>query len=392
MPRHYLVRSRTTRDSCSSASSASTCSQESDLSGRSSRTQYTSNTSYSYTKPTTKHSETCAEDVVVETTAVVEQNDNVDPRSSTETYASTIASERESDSLKGPCLLPLTRHLCYQPDAIACTPKEFAELFPSTRRILIQHDDTSPDGNLNLRADTEIPLSKGQKAKLTLFHLRMYDLGDRQFSLRRYQRQSGREVCSTKRKYLKPVAEPSTTFKRHPLTTALRKMSFRAQKPRPRPSPEVDEEGSDDDFELFAAQADIEATVPTDTIRIEFSNYAQVELDRSGRGDGKLYDFEYWGERYTWRKNVYQDGMESVFSFELVNLNTGACIAHITPDRLSSRQIRKEAAQGSWVPPCSMRILEKQISSDLGDVLIATGLMALTDDCIRKHWHEAHRP
>ncbi|KAL6244252.1 hypothetical protein RBB50_008494 [Rhinocladiella similis] len=392
MPRHYLVGSRTTKGSCTSSSSASTCSQDSHLSGRSSRTQYTSNTSYSYTKPTTKHGETCEEHEVVDATSVFGQEDNVDPRSSTETYASTIASERESDSFKGPCLLPLTRHICYQPDAVACTPKDFADLFPSTRRILIQHDDTSPDGNLNLRADTEVALSKGQKTKLTLFHLRMYDLGDRQFSLRRYQRQSGREVCSTKRKYLKPVAEPSPTSKRHPFTTAFRKMSFRAPKPRSRPSHEVEEDGPDDDFELFAAQADVEATVPTDTIRIEFSNYAQVELNRSGRGDGKLYDFEYWGEQYTWRQNVYQDGTESVFSFEMVNLNTGACIAHITPDRLSSKQARKEAAQGGWVPPCSMRILEKEVSGDLGDVLIATGLMVLTDDCIRKRWHEVHRP
>jgi hypothetical protein len=38
-----------------------------------------------------------------------------------------------------------------------------------------------------------------------------------------------------------------------------------------------------------------------------------------------------------------------------------------------------------------MRVTEKGVSGDLGDVIIATGLMALTDDCIRGHWREAHR-
>ncbi|KAK5467561.1 hypothetical protein LTS15_000534 [Exophiala xenobiotica] len=394
MPQRYLIRSRSAKDSCSSSSSASSRSQQSEVSGRSSHTQYTSNTSYSYTKPNAKHHEDCVEHEVDNFPTITARQDSVDPRTSTETYASTIAPEKESESSNVPCLLPLARQICYQPDAMACTPKEFGELFPSTKRILIQHDDTSPDGNLNLRADTEVTVSQGRKVKLTLFHLRMYDLADRQFSLRRYQRQSGRELCSSKRKYLRPAVEASSTPKRHPLSMAIRKMSFKTlpHKPRPKSGPEVREDDSEDDLDFLATQADVEATVPTDTIRIEFSNYAQVELSHSSRGDGKLYDFEYWGEKYTWRRNVYQDGSESVFSFEMVNLNTGACIAHITPDRLSPRQVRKEAGQGSWIPPCSMRILEKQISSDLGDVIVATGLIVLTDDCIRRHWHEAHRP
>jgi hypothetical protein len=286
------------------------------------------------------------------------------------------------------------RHICYEPDALATSPAEFGELFPSTRRILIQHDDTTHDGNLNLRLDTELTVSRGHKVKLTLFHLRMYDLAERQFSLRRYQRQSGREVCNSKRKYLKPVAKASSSpSTRRSLTATLTKMNLKTLKSKPRPNTAQElgeDEESDDDLNFLATQAEVEATIPTDSVKIEFSNYAQVQLDGAKRGEHK-YDFEYWGERYSWRRNVYRDESELVFSFELVKLSSGACIAHITPDKLSLRQARQEAAQGSWVPPCSMRLTEKDISNDLGDVIVATGVMALVDDCIKRHWHEPHR-
>lgn len=222
----------------------------------------------------------------------------------------------------------------------------------------------------------------------------MYDLAERQFSLRRYQRQSGREVCNSKRKYLKPVAKPlPLPPRRRSITSTLTRMNLKTLKSKPRPKTVQDleqEEDSDDDLDLVAAQAEVKATIPTDTVRIEFSNYAQVELGRVKKAESK-YDFEYWGERYSWRRHVYRDESELVFSFELVNLSSGACIAHITPDKLSHRQGRQEAAQGSWVPPCSMRLTEKDISNDLGDVIVATGLLALVDDCIKRHWHEPHR-
>jgi hypothetical protein len=162
-------------------------------------------------------------------------------------------------------------------------------------------------------------------------------------------------------------------------------------KPRPKTVQQIElEEESDDDMVVLSAQADIKATIPTDDVKLEFSNYAQVELEGARRGEHK-YDFEYWGERYSWRRNVYRDESELVFSFELVKLSSGACIAHITPDKLSQRQGKQEAAQGSWVPPCSMRLMEKDVPNDLGDVIVATGLNALVDDCIKRHWHEPHR-
>lgn len=382
------------REPSTSGSSASTRSHSSDLSGHSSRsslTQFTNTTSHSYTTSVVeKDVQTTAYEVFNNTWDDHDEED-VDPRASVNTYASTIASEKEPP--KASSLYPRMRHICYQPDAIPCTPAEFGELFPSAKRLLIQHDDTTPDGNLNLRVDTELTVSRGSKIKLTLFHFRMYDLTERQFSLRRYQRDSGREVCSSKRKYLKPITSPSPSSKRSSLTTAFSKLSLKslAGRPRSKTSQDLEEDDSGEDIDLLAAQADVEATIPTDTMRIEFSNYAQVELQRGRRREARLYDFEYWGERYCWRRSMYHDESESVVSFEMINLATGGCVAHITADKISEKRNRQEATQGSWVPPTSMRILENQVSNDLGDVIVATGLMALTDDCIRRHWHEAHR-
>ncbi|KIY00876.1 uncharacterized protein Z520_03542 [Fonsecaea multimorphosa CBS 102226] len=382
------------KGSATSQSSTSTRSDQSSRSSLSSHTQYTTLTSCSDTKPVVKHYHSYEEREIFDGPSACIDDHEDDPRASIDTYASTTASE--TDSSRPPSLCPLMRHICYKPDAIATTPVEFGELFPSTRRILIQHDDTTPDGNLNLRIDTELTISKGHKLKLTLFHLRMYDLAERQFSLRRYQRQSGREVCNSKRKYLKPVAErPSSSTsspRRRSFTSTLAKLNLRTlkSKPRPKPAQEIRGEESDEDFSSFAEQVDVKATIPTDTIKIEFSNYAQVELERSKTGDSK-YEFEYWGERYSWRRNIYRDESELVFSFELITLSSGVCIAHITPDKLSRRQSRQEAALGGWIPPCSLRLTEKDISNDLGDVIMATGLMTLVDDCIKRHWDEPHR-
>ncbi|KAM0796081.1 hypothetical protein BDR22DRAFT_567082 [Usnea florida] len=70
--------------------------------------------------------------------------------------------------------------------------------------FFIRHDSTTIDGNMNLRVDTKARELDGGKIDLQLFHLRMYDVKRREFSLRRYSRDSGREVCISSRKYTKP--------------------------------------------------------------------------------------------------------------------------------------------------------------------------------------------
>lgn len=303
--------------------------------------------------------------------------------SSVNTYASTEASDEDISSTTR-CSFPKERRKCFDPDAIPSTPADFAELFPTARRIMIQHDDSTPDGNMNLRVDTDVITTSGRRRKMTLFHLKMKDLQERQFSLRRYCRSSGREVASCKRQYVKPlpsgVKSTKSGFSQSPTASASK-----------RPIPERQDSGyhsedEDDEFmeslQALSFAQGLKATIPTDSIRLEFSNYAQVVVEPRISGHKKQYDFEYWGEYYTWRKRSLRDGDEHIKSYELVNLKNSKNVASIVPDALSPEEIKFETSQGAWIPASSMRILQKDISDDLGDVIIATGLIALTDDCI----------
>ena len=117
------------------------------------------------------------------------------PRSSVDTFDSALASDeelsRDVDMDSAPdCSeippLPIYTHQVVDPNVRPSTPQDFAKLFPSRERLSIRHDDFTPDGNMNLRVDTVVPGRRRQT--MQLFHLRMYDLGKRDFSLRRYCR------------------------------------------------------------------------------------------------------------------------------------------------------------------------------------------------------------
>ncbi|KAK9582619.1 hypothetical protein V6Z92_006797 [Aspergillus fumigatus] len=96
----------------------------------------------------------------------------MDPRDSTSTYASTIPS---TDGLpEDPQYEVIDRKPeIYATDAIPSSPTTFAELFPSSRRLLIRHDDSTLDGNMNLRVDTLVPRRGGYQQDVILFHLRI---------------------------------------------------------------------------------------------------------------------------------------------------------------------------------------------------------------------------
>jgi hypothetical protein len=85
--------------------------------------------------------------------------------------------------------------------ALPSNPRNFNQYFPSRDRLLIRHDDATLDGNMNLRIDSHYALPSGRTMPLTLFHMRMHDLKSRDFSLRRYCRESGREVCHSSRQF-----------------------------------------------------------------------------------------------------------------------------------------------------------------------------------------------
>lgn len=320
-------------------------------------------------------------------------------RSSIDTYASTVDVEEDEDSEpSGPH--PPYRFQCYAPDAVPATSKDFASLFPSGRRLLIQHDDSCIDGNMNLRVDTEVTTSSSRVKKLTLFHLRMKDLQEREFSLRRYCRDSGREVASCKKQYVKSTTSSLKSRPHSPrsFTRALHTLSLKAPSHRRQDSGyESAGENDEDDkkmretLNVLTAPSEQITTRPTNAIRLEFSNYAQVSLERIKTSNSKGYEFEYWGDMYLWKREKHVDDGEVVVSYNLINGSTNQKVAIIMPDQLSPQEAQWETRQGGWVPASSMRILRPNITDDLGDVIVATGLIALTDGSLREQFPEIDR-
>lgn len=324
-------------------------------------------------------------------------------RSSTETYASTVESFEEL------CEEPETYDSDYQvPEYLeiahtnlrASNPSNFAEYFPTMQRLHICHDDTTSDGNMNLRVDVD-----GRKEKIQLFHLRMQDIKKREFSLRRYERSSGREVCKSSRKYQEPSApkRPATisrsvsnafaTFKKPDFKRTNSSQSTRSYKSHKKELKRQDSgyvsEEDEDDFENFMNKSR-GIKVPTNTTKLEFSNYAQVEVKRRGAKSSKRYEFEYWGHDYTWRRVIKKDGQGKEVSFHLYKGESVPAVARIVPDLRDMAQVREEEKNGGWVPPCSLWIHDQSVLealTDVADVIVATGLIALVDDCIKRRFH-----
>ncbi|KAK3208977.1 hypothetical protein GRF29_69g354552 [Pseudopithomyces chartarum] len=259
-----------------------------------------------------------------------------DARTSVDTYAST-SEEEDLDDDDDAALdhvpeyhVPQYHHEPLPADAIPTTPRDFADLFPTSKRISIRHDDSTIDGNMNLRIDTQVEEYNRKKQNYTLFHLRMHDLRTREFSLRRYCRDSGREVCHSIRKYQKPPPEKRPVLQR--ASTALASLRH---KPDSRPSTAqglkrsdsgyesvhgVDPDAEDESRPQSAGYAKGRALLPTNTLKLEFSNYAHIDVKRRGRRAGR--------DEHILRSNT-----------------------------------------------------------DISDVVIATGILSLVDDCIKRRFH-----
>ncbi|KAK4199458.1 hypothetical protein QBC40DRAFT_82596 [Triangularia verruculosa] len=345
---------------------------------------------------------------------------SLDSRSSVETYASTTASSEDVATLDDKSLdyeynsippLPVYRRELVEPNVRPSTPQDFAKLFPSLNRLTIRHDEFTSDGNMNLRIDTVV--TGRRRTAIQLFHLRMYDLAKREFSLRRYSRDSGREVCNSKRKYIEPSApsrpqsrdrDERPTLKRS-MSTAIK--SLGGGKPALRRAksgmtsigrPSTGYSMSDADDEIFNDRSNLsrlsldhhkaQRPQPTNTIKLEFSNYARVDVHRRGSKSNKRYEFEWWGHKYSWKRH-FDKQLNSV-SFHLIrDGNASAPVAHIVPETRSPSQVFADENAGGWVPPCFMWIADETIVdaiTDVADVIMSTGLMALVDDCIKERW------
>lgn len=299
-------------------------------------------------------------------------------RSSTETYSSTVESLpelcEEPDTYDPSYEVPEYREVDYSADVQPSNPADFAEFFPSLNRLSIRHDDTTHDGNMNLRVDTE-----RRRGTVQLFHLKMNDLKKREFSLRRYERSSGREVCHSARKFTQSSSE-----KRPPLSRSVSNAFASIVKPEfKRTSTGLSSHskksakrqdsgyGSDEDYfdtNATPKKASTPIQIPSNTTKLEFSNYAQVDVKRRGAKSSKRYEFEYWGHQYAWKRVEKKDGGSKEVSYHLYKGDNGPAVAHIVPELRSPSQTRDEERNGGWVPPCSMWIADKSVLEALTDV------------------------
>lgn len=302
-----------------------------------------------------------------------------------------------------PPVLPPYRATVADPSVRPSTPHAFGKLFPSMDRLSVRHDDLTPDGNMNLRVDTVIPgpvsgSISGHNhyvrrrhsigpVSLQLFHLRMHDLARRDFSLRRYCRDSGREVCSSKRAYVEAPSSPAARS----VSTALRSVAtpFRSSTNshahsglfHRRPSTGSSTAGSTasswDEHASRRRRGSVSTIstdrpalaphpqmVPTETIKLEFSNYARVEVSRCG---DKRYEFEWWGHSYAWRR-VVDENLDGAVSFHLVRDGKGPAVAHIVPETRSPNQVVADEAAGGWIAPSHMWISDPSVVEAMTDV------------------------
>lgn len=292
--------------------------------------------------------------------------------SSVGTYTSTLPSE-EYLTYQQPFEVLASGYRVYGSDATPSSPAEFAALFPSNRTLLIRHDDATSDGNMNLRIDTYVHGLDSHQRKLTLFHLRMHDLKDRRFSLRRYCRDSGREVCSSNRKYASTTSHVSARSNiQQSLGTAFQqfRLTHEASVPAPKRGVRMDvvHDSSEDHCRPRTAGAFHSHKAPpspTNTIQLDFSNYAHVDIDKRG---SKRHEHELWGMKYTWKRQMDRHGDFEEVSYHLIRDKTSKSIAHITPKPLTTEEAQEEEESGGWVPPCTMRITDESVFRGLTDV------------------------
>ena len=217
---------------------------------------------------------------------------------------------------------------------------------------------------------------------LQLFYLRMYDLKRRDFSLRRYGRNSGREVCHTSRIY--KTAPNARSRVRRSISNSvnnIRSFSRRSSKSS-QTSAQSSQSGNESasyysesaltDGSEADAQINVSSPQPADEdlspqpgneISLEFSNYANIKLSRKGFGARKSYDFQYWGTGYQWKRLNKAKSPGRKRSYNLYRGPSDFVVAHIAMQDLDPAESCGEETPGNWIPPIWMRITDPSILS-----------------------------
>lgn len=311
------------------------------------------------------------------------------PQTSSLTYASSISSEEDFDDDLPPFEVPDDGYEAVNPTALASSPQEFADYFPSTQKLLLRHDDSTMDGNMNLRVDTQARTYDGGNVDLTLFHLRMHDLKRREFSLRRYCRDSGREVCHSQRKYTKSSVMTGPGLQRS-MSNALSSLRSKSETKTPtmtglkRHDSGYDSMPEDKLKEGTASHStnfSSSLPIPTNTTQLKFSNYSHIDIKRRGAKASKRYEFEYWGTRYAWKRVAVRSGNFKEISYHLISTKTSEPLAHIVPVPRSISDIREEVAKGGWVPPCALTFEESVLATSTDLAEYVNCVSPEDDDC-----------
>jgi hypothetical protein len=272
--------------------------------------------------------------------------------------------------------LPATGHAVYPSNGLPSTPIDFARLFTPNRKLLIHHDDSTSDGNMNLRVDTEVRDSHGRSRKVILFHLRMHDLKGRRFSLRRYCRGSGQQICSSSRNHSPtPILTSASPNPKQLLGHASHQPRLHHAGTLSHHKSISGQDSARDSIRKLH-QSPLKAEVSSsetdrsnpDTIQLSFSDRSHIEFRKRGLKRSKRYEYELWGTKYQWRRQIYHRGHLQEVSYHLINIETSKSIAHITPETLTAREAQEEEDFGGWVPPCTMQITDRRLFRSLNDV------------------------
>jgi hypothetical protein len=95
-------------------------------------------------------------------------------------------------------------------------------------------------------------------------------------------------------------------------------------------------------------------TMPTNTIKLMFTNYASIDVIRRGSGPSpKRYDFSWWGGKYSW-KRIHNTNLGTT-SFHLIrDGQPESFLANIVAEVRSPNELTSDEMDGGWMPPCTM--------------------------------------
>ena len=260
------------------------------------------------------------------------------------------------------------------------TPQSYAQWFPSSETLFVRHGDEAVDGNMCLSVVTAT--DQGIGPLLQLFYLRMHDLKNREFSLLRYGRDSGREVCHTHQIYKKAPGARSR-FRRSISGSVNNIRSFSRRSSRSSQMSAQSSQSGNESANYYSESAlgegsEVEAHTnvsspqpanddgspkPSNKIRLEFANYAHVTVSRKGIGARKSYDFQYWGTKYQWKRLNKSQSSGRKRSYNLYRGLSDLVVAHIAMQDLNPAHSRDRETSGAWVPPIWMRITDPSILS-----------------------------